>query len=453
MGASVFVRCVTRKALVLLPSLPWIRTRTGLLIATLLLLSLPTPAPAQQTEPAPSQTEPAPPQADQSQSETAADEPRRFTFKYREGDRYRIISTVDQTVRVNGEFSHNAELVNRIRVEVTDVRNGSGRMEIDYQHNAKSGSGAEVYEYGQVYEAEYWRDARGRYDVEGEYYVPVVRDVPVFPDRELEVGETWSRTGYEVHDLRRNYGIEEPFRFPIPVNYEYLGMRTVDGEKHPAISIQYNIFFRPNERYDVPRYPVMVSGYSSQTMYWSTEYDRPRSYEEEYLIVMTLSDGNQIQFEGTAEGEVVEATPLNRDRVTEEIQRDLDERNVEDATVSSDERGVTISLENIQFPPDSARLRESERAKLDQIAEILSNYPDRDILITGHTALAGTEEARQALSEKRAAAVGSYLIEQGVRNPNRLFYQGMGARNPVADNSTEEGMRRNRRVEFTILEN
>jgi outer membrane protein OmpA-like peptidoglycan-associated protein len=49
--------------------------------------------------------------------------------------------------------------------------------------------------------------------------------------------------------------------------------------------------------------------------------------------------------------------------------------------------------------------------------------------------------------------VGSYLIEQGVRNPGRLFYQGMGARDPVADNSTEEGMRKNRRVEFTILEN
>jgi outer membrane protein OmpA-like peptidoglycan-associated protein len=360
---------------------------------------------------------------------------------------------VDQTVRVNGNFSHNAELVNRIRVEVTEVEENRGHMQIDYQHNVKSESGTDVYEYGQVYESEYWRDARGEYDIEDDYYVPVVRDVPVFPDRELEVGETWTHTGYEVHDLRRDYGISDPFRFPIPVNYEYLGMRSLDGKEYPAISIQYNIFYQPDKQYNVSRYPVMISGFSNQTMYWSTEYGRPHAYEEEYLIVLNLSDGMQVEFEGTADAEVVEVTRLNRDQVAEEVERDLKENNVENATVTSDERGVTITLDNIQFPPDSDRLRESEKEKLDQITGILSKYPERDILITGHTALAGTEEGRQRLSEERAAAVGSYLIEQGVRNPGRLFYQGMGARDPVADNSTEEGMRKNRRVEFTILEN
>ena len=57
------------------------------------------------------------------------------------------------------------------------------------------------------------------------------------------------------------------------------------------------------------------------------------------------------------------------------------------------------------------------------------------------------------LKSPRAAAVGEFLIDDEVREPERILYQGFGARRPVADNSTPEGMRKNRRVEITILEN
>ena len=376
-----------------------------------------------------------------------------FAFQYAEGDQYRILSRVDQTVRMNGRFSHTAEMLNRIAVEVTEVKEDSGHFSIDYQNTGKSESGAQVYEFEREYEAEFWRDARGRYDVPKQYYVPVVRDVPVFPEDPVEVGETWSYQGKEVHDLRQGFGIEEAFRFPMPVNYEYLGMRSHDGQEYPAISIQYNIFHRPDKSYDAPVYPTMISGYSDQILYWNAEYGRPQAYEEEYLIVFDLSDGRQIQFEGTADAEVVQADQMDREKMSEDIERDLKELEVEDATVAPDERGVTITLDNIQFPPDSARLRDNEKDKLRRVAEILRKYPDRDVLITGHTAMAGTAEGRQQLSEQRAAAVGEYLLEIGVRDPGRLLYQGKGAREPVADNSTPEGMRKNRRVEFTLLEN
>jgi outer membrane protein OmpA-like peptidoglycan-associated protein len=49
--------------------------------------------------------------------------------------------------------------------------------------------------------------------------------------------------------------------------------------------------------------------------------------------------------------------------------------------------------------------------------------------------------------------VADYLIEKGVREADRIIVRGFGADNPVADNATPEGMRRNRRVEITILEN
>jgi outer membrane protein OmpA-like peptidoglycan-associated protein len=90
---------------------------------------------------------------------------------------------------------------------------------------------------------------------------------------------------------------------------------------------------------------------------------------------------------------------------------------------------------------------------LDKIGEILKKYADRDILVGGHTALAGTPEGRLALSRERAGRVADYLIGQGVRAPDRVVVRGYGAERPLADNSTEAGMRRNRRVEITILEN
>jgi outer membrane protein OmpA-like peptidoglycan-associated protein len=118
-----------------------------------------------------------------------------------------------------------------------------------------------------------------------------------------------------------------------------------------------------------------------------------------------------------------------------------------------DEDGVTITLENINFGPDSAYLLPGEKEKLDKIAEILGMYSDRDLLIIGHTALAGTEEGRKELSEERARVVGEYLLSLGVREESQMAYQGLGATRPIAGNSTEEGRRRNRRVEIKILEN
>ena len=84
---------------------------------------------------------------------------------------------------------------------------------------------------------------------------------------------------------------------------------------------------------------------------------------------------------------------------------------IENTEVSETEKGITISIENIQFKADSAFLMESEKLKLQKIATILKQYPDNDLLISGHTALAGSAKARQELSEKRAQAVASYLVE------------------------------------------
>lgn len=94
-----------------------------------------------------------------------------------------------------------------------------------------------------------------------------------------------------------------------------------------------------------------------------------------------------------------------------------------------------------------------EKEKLARIASLLQRFGDRDFLVTGHTARFGDERTSQMLSEQRAMAVADFLISKGVTKKTQVMTRGMGSREPAADNSTEEGMKRNRRVEITILEN
>jgi outer membrane protein OmpA-like peptidoglycan-associated protein len=380
-------------------------------------------------------------------------EPYSFTYEYVAGEQYRILSTVEQDVSVNGVFSHHATILNRIAIEVIEVADGRGYHVGSLQTSEEAYNESEAFGWGEQYHTEFWRDERGYYEIDDEYYMPVVRDVPVFPDRSLEQGDTWSADGLEVHDFRRGFGLSEPFRFPIPVSYEYLGRQEVEGRMLPTVAISYNVFHRVSRRYEAPLYPVRITGYSDQLLHWDPELGRPHSYSEEYAFIFTLSDGQDVLYEGTAAARVVESSRLNREEVAEDIRRELDERGFEDQEVVVDDLGVTLRLDSILFPGDSAYLWESERQKLDQIAEILARYPERDMLITGHTALRGTPESRERLSAERAAAVGEYLLSIGARERDQMIYRGMGARQPVADNTTEAGARLNRRVEITILEN
>lgn len=137
---------------------------------------------------------------------------------------------------------------------------------------------------------------------------------------------------------------------------------------------------------------------------------------------------------------------------TSEIRSRLNEMGLKNATVNKTEEGITISLENIQFAQESAILRESEKEKLKQIAEILTMFEENNLLIRGHTALFGTKKGQKDLSERRARAVADYLVKLGVKTREKIAVQGLGAEVPIASNRTEAGKAKNRRVEITILD-
>ena len=151
----------------------------------------------------------------------------RFLFSYTAGDKYRFLSTVQEDVYVNRTLSHQAEILNRIAVTITSVTNGVGHHEAVFQTSERSvglGSGR-TFQWSQEYNSVFDRDQFGTYTIGPAYYMPVVRNVPLFPDRDIQVGESWTAAGEEVHDFSTSFGIKEPYHIPFNAIYTYLGIK------------------------------------------------------------------------------------------------------------------------------------------------------------------------------------------------------------------------------------
>jgi outer membrane protein OmpA-like peptidoglycan-associated protein len=106
----------------------------------------------------------------------------------------------------------------------------------------------------------------------------------------------------------------------------------------------------------------------------------------------------------------------------------------------------------LTFDFDSSALTSTAKTNLDKLAQVLTNNPDTNINIYGHTDSKGSDSYNMSLSERRANAVKAYLVGKGIAS-NRLFALGEGESMPVATNDTEEGRAKNRRVEFAITAN
>ncbi len=112
--------------------------------------------------------------------------------------------------------------------------------------------------------------------------------------------------------------------------------------------------------------------------------------------------------------------------------------------------GESFILKNIFFDTDKYVLKELSLVELYKMNAFMIRNPEIHILICGHTDDVGTAAYNLDLSEKRAAAVYSFLIEAGI-SPERMKYQGFGKSQPIEENDTEAGRAKNRRTEIQII--
>ena len=121
---------------------------------------------------------------------------------------------------------------------------------------------------------------------------------------------------------------------------------------------------------------------------------------------------------------------------------------VETITDANGLEAVKVTFDSgILFATSKADLNATSKASLTQFAEVLKENRDMDIAIIGHTDNTGSDAINNPLSKNRAQSVSKFLKSQGVASAQIKTIDGQGSTNPVADNSTAEGRKQNRRVE------
>lgn len=147
----------------------------------------------------------------------------------------------------------------------------------------------------------------------------------------------------------------------------------------------------------------------------------------------------------------------SNEEMSEVVQEALNEDSLADqVNVSFTAQYVQLSMKGaLLFDSGSASLKDQSREVLDKVGVILERYGSEAVIeIEGHTDNVPISSAKYAdneeLSSARALSVFYYLVENTTLDPSNLRHAGMGDRTPVADNSTEEGRSKNRRVEIRI---
>jgi len=102
------------------------------------------------------------------------------------------------------------------------------------------------------------------------------------------------------------------------------------------------------------------------------------------------------------------------------------------------------------FDFDKSVLKPEGKAKLDDLVSKMGGINLEVIIAVGHTDAVGSDAYNQKLSVKRSEAVKAYLVGKGVEK-NRVYTEGKGKKQPVADNKTSEGRAKNRRVEIEVV--
>lgn len=113
------------------------------------------------------------------------------------------------------------------------------------------------------------------------------------------------------------------------------------------------------------------------------------------------------------------------------------------------DRGMVLTLGSVLFDTNKTDLKSGGEQSLDKLSQFLRDNPTRNVKIEGYTDSSGNPDSNLGLSTRRADAVRSALVSDGL-DSRRISTQGFGVGYPVASNATASGRQQNRRVEIVI---
>ncbi|HUP93093.1 MAG TPA: OmpA family protein [Solimonas sp.] len=125
------------------------------------------------------------------------------------------------------------------------------------------------------------------------------------------------------------------------------------------------------------------------------------------------------------------------------------QRQIAELNAKATDRGLVVTLGDVLFASGRSELKGGATSNLAKLSAFLNKYPDRTVIIEGHTDNVGSDDSNMGLSQRRADSVRSFLLSQGVAG-SRVSALGKGESSPTAGNDSATGRQQNRRVEVII---
>jgi OmpA-OmpF porin, OOP family len=177
---------------------------------------------------------------------------------------------------------------------------------------------------------------------------------------------------------------------------------------------------------------------------------------QRYIAGNATFDGEKLSVTGEVESEASKATADAALRAAADLHKGLTLASTLNVTAGPKDKddlqarlNREVALATVEFKSGSAELTANGRAILDRVAPLLKSMPAVPVAIIGHTDNVGNEAGNVRLSGTRAATVKAYLARAGVASA-RMTTSGVGSREPIASNDTDEGRQRNRRIAFKL---
>lgn len=378
-----------------------------------------------------------------------------FKFSFNKDDIIMISGTFSENIYVNDKFAKKWDVENLAKLYIYKVEDDFYYIKGKYFFYEINNNEKNLFDYQQV---QFKQLQNGQMIIEDKYLYPTLRSSPTFPEKEVEIGDTWTGNGEEMQDFS-NFSIKGlHIKIPINISYKYIKDEEKDGKIYAVIEAHYTMMY-PFEKENFRKYdennPQMFTGNVSITYYWDKEEHHVASFIQKFNLYLIMLDGTRFSFEGTGSGKMEVIKKLNeskKEKIVNDIKKSLPE-NIKDVEVKNTKKGIVFELGEIFFDFDSSKLNPEELEKLDTIGQLINKYfPGYQIVIEGYTDNIGSEQYNLNLSKMRAYNVYNYLLTKHYIDEATSSFVGYGESNPAYPNDTEENRKKNRRVEIVIID-
>lgn len=373
----------------------------------------------------------------------------KFFWNLKVGERIESVKTADVEYYENGLLKKTYKERNIVDLTVIAIAPKGGYRVSGIFKIFRLYDGNSVFHLEEEYSSDFIIHTNGKFEVPYNYFMPNVRHIPTFPDKEIPLTHSWNSEAMEIVKVNN----APDLAMALSADYLFANIETNENND-PLAVIQYHIMTDKDllqAGLSINGYPERIYGFNYGTFLWDMNKNIPVSQTERYQILFGY--GKNLSYLSLQYKMNIISTYKIYNTLTEE-ENELNRKKLEDnlnddVVVDTVPEGLVIRLGEILFDTDSYTLREDAKSTVDSIINaIKETYPDREIIVEGHTDNTGEANYNQALSEKRAKTVADYILPK--LDHDKLSYRGFGDKEPIASNDNPNGRQKNRRVDIII---